>query len=324
MITLQFVHVLFCQRNKESASPMVTKVDPKSVKLLKAATYASVSFAIFLLIIKFIAWVATDSVSIQASLVDSLVDTLASLVNFFAIRHAIIPADNEHRFGHGKIEAVAAQGQSIFIAGTALWLGFEAFHRMIQPEPVQETPLGLAVISVTIVLTLGLVAFQKYVISKTNSTIIKADHLHFKGDLFLNISVIASLLLSSKLGWLFIDPLCGLLIGGYIMYTSWSIAKEAFHILIDRELPDSDREKIKTVVLGNKDVLGFHDLKTRSSGPSRFIQLHLEMDGEITLLKAHDIAVDVAKSLREAFPQTEVIIHQDPHDDSHHDASFKD
>ena len=301
---------------------MVTKVDPKSVKLLKAATYASVGVASFLLVIKFMAWIATDSVSIQASLVDSLVDVLASLVNFFAIRHAIIPADKEHRFGHGKIEAVAAQGQSIFIAGTALWLCFEAFHRFIQPEPVQETPLGLAVISVTILLTLGLVAFQKYVIAQTNSTVIKADHLHFKGDLFLNVSVIASLLMSSQLGWLFIDPLCGLLIGGYIMYTSWCIAKEAFHILIDRELPDEDRAKIKEVVMKNKDVLGFHDLKTRSSGPNRFIQLHLEMDGEMTLLKAHDIAVQVERDLREAFPQTDVIIHQDPHDDSHEEGHF--
>ncbi len=296
---------------------MVTKVDPKSVKLLKAATYASVSVAFFLLVIKLMAWVATDSVSIQASLVDSLVDTLASLVNFFAIRHALVPADKEHRFGHGKIEAVAAQGQSLFIAGTALWLVFEAVHRFIQPEPVRETPLGLAVISLTIVLTLGLVVFQKYVIAQTDSTVIKADHLHFKGDLFLNFSVIASLLMSSQLGWFFVDPLCGLLIGGYIMYTSWHIAKEAFHILIDRELPDEDRAKIKEVVMGHKDVLGFHDLKTRSSGPSRFIQLHLEMDGEMSLLKAHDIAVDVARDLREAFPQTEVIIHQDPHDDSH-------
>ncbi len=303
---------------------MVTKVDPKSVKLLKAVTCASVSVAFFLLVIKFVAWIATDSVSIQASLVDSLVDTLASLVNFFAIRHAIIPADKEHRFGHGKIEAIAAQGQSVFIAGTALWLGFEAIHRLIQPEQVRETPFGLAVITFTIVLTLGLVAFQKYVIAQTNSTIIKADHLHFKSDLFLNLSVIASLLLSSQLGWLFVDPLCGFVIGGYIMYTSWSIAKEAFHILIDRELPNEDRQKIKDIVLNHQDVLGFHDLKTRSSGPSRFIQLHLEMDGDIRLIKAHDIAMDVANNLRKAFPQTEVIIHQDPFDDSHEDGSLQD
>ncbi len=302
---------------------MVTKTDPQSVKLLKAVTYASVGVAIFLLIIKCIAWIMTDSVSIQASLVDSLVDTLASLVNFFAIRHALVPADKEHRFGHGKIEAIAAQAQSLFIAGTALWLGFEALHRFAHPEPVQETPLGLAVIAVTIVITLALVAFQKYVIAQTNSTVIKADHLHFKGDLFLNFSVIASLILSSQVGWLFIDPLCGLLIGGYIMYTSWKIAKEAFHILIDRELPDEDRKRIKDIVMSHKDVLGFHGLKTRTSGPGRFIQLHLEMDADMSLLKAHEIAHEVSYSLERAFPQTEVIIHQDPWDDSREDDGLK-
>ncbi|MDP4840425.1 MAG: cation diffusion facilitator family transporter [Alphaproteobacteria bacterium] len=302
---------------------MVTKTDPQSVKLLKAVTYASVGVAIFLLIIKCVAWIMTDSVSIQASLVDSLVDTLASLVNFFAIRHALVPADKEHRFGHGKIEAIAAQAQSLFISGTALWLGFEALHRFAHPEPVQETPLGLSIITVTIIITLALVAFQKYVIARTNSTVIKADHLHFKGDLFLNLSVIASLLLSSQVGWLFIDPLCGLLIGGYIMYTSWKIAKEAFHILIDRELPDEERKKIQDIVMAHTNVLGFHGLKTRTSGPSRFIQLHLEMDGNMSLLKAHTIAHEVSHSLETAFPQTEVIIHQDPWDDSYEDGLLK-
>jgi len=299
---------------------MVTKSDASSVKLMKRSTYASVAVASFLLILKGAAWIATDSVSIQASLVDSLVDTLASLVNFFALRHALMPADSEHRFGHGKIEAVAAQGQSIFIAGTAIWVMFEAFHRFIQPEPVQQTPFGLAVIIITIVLTLALVAYQKHVIQQTNSTIIKADHLHFKGDLFLNIAVIISLVVSSQMGWLFVDPLCGLLIGGYIMYTSWTIAKESFHILIDRELPDEDREKISEIVLQHKEVHGLHDLKTRSSGPHRFIQLHLEMDGKMTLEDAHHIADDVTLELENAFPQTEILIHQDPYNDSYHKA----
>lgn len=295
---------------------MVTKIDAPSVVLLKRVTYASVSVAFFLLVIKFVAWVETDSVSVQGSLVDSLVDTLASLVNFFAIRHALVPADKEHRFGHGKIEALAAQGQSLFIAATAIWLIFEAIHRFIHPAPIQQTPLGLSIMVITISLTLGLVAYQRYVIAKTNSTIIKADHLHFQGDLFLNLSVIASLLLSTTMGWTWVDPLGGLLIGLYIMHVSWTIAVDAFHILIDREIPTRERERIKEIVMAHKEVQGFHDLKTRSAGPHRFIQLHLEMDGAMTLLRAHDIAEDVADALRQAFPQTEVIIHQDPHDDA--------
>ena len=294
---------------------MVTKIDQHSQKLMRQATLASVLVAGFLLFLKLAAWIITDSVSIQASLVDSLVDSLASAVNFVAIRQALRPADDEHRFGHGKIEAVAAQGQSIFIAGTALWLGFEALHRFLKPEPIAQTSLGVTVIVITILVTLGLVSFQKYVIQKTDSTVIKADHLHFKGDLFLNLSVIASLILSSHLGWHFIDPLCGLAIGGYIMWTSWKIAQDAFNILIDRELPLEDHAKIDAIIQNNSQVKGYHDLKTRSAGPKRFIQLHLELDGTISLNQAHHITTEVANEIRTAFPQTEVIIHQDPDDD---------
>lgn len=295
---------------------MVTKIDASSVVLLKRATNASVGLALFLLLIKGAAWIETDAVSIQGSLADSVVDTLASLVNFFAIRHAIVPADHEHRFGHGKIEAVAAQGQSLFIAATGLWLIFEAMHRFIHPVPVQDTSLGLLIMVITIVLTLALVAYQRHVIRKTHSTVIKADHLHFQGDLFLNVSVILSLVLGSTMGWTWVDPLCGLGISIYILFLAWEIGLDAFHILIDRELPAPDRQLIQEIVMAHKDVHGFHDLKTRSSGPHRFIQLHLEMDGSITLLRAHDIAEEVGDALRLAFPQTEVIIHQDPHDDA--------
>ncbi len=294
---------------------MVTKADDKSVRLMKLSTLVSVSVASFLLIIKAAAWVITDSVSIQASLVDSIVDTLASLVNFFALRHSLVPADKEHRFGHGKIEAVAAQGQSVFIAGTAMWVMFEAMHRLIQPEPIQQTNFGLVVIIITIILTIAVVIFQRHVIKRTNSTVIKADHLHYKGDLYLNLSVIVSLVVTTQLGWWVIDALCGLLIGAYIMKTSWDIAKESFHILIDRELPDEDRNKISDIIKKHPEIHGFHDLKTRTSGPHQFIQLHLEMDGDLTLNQAHDLSNEVASALRDAFPQAEILIHQDPYDD---------
>ena len=298
---------------------MVTKADKKSVRLMKLSTMISVGVAAFLLIIKGIAWIVTDSVSIQASLVDSIVDTLASLVNFIALRHSLVPADDEHRFGHGKIEAVAAQGQSIFVAGTAIWVMFEAIQRFIRPEPVQQTGFGLVVIVITIVLTIGVVIFQKNVIERTNSTVIKADHLHYKGDLYLNLSVIASLLITSNMGWWFIDPLCGLFIGAYILKTSWDIAKESFHILIDRELPDEDKQKIEDIVLSHNHIRGYHDLKTRTSGPHRFIQIHLEMDGDMSLTEAHDIANEVVDALHQAFPQTEIIVHQDPFNDQQDD-----
>lgn len=294
---------------------MVTHIDKNSLFLLKTATYASVGTALFLLILKFIAWILTDSVSLQASLLDSFMDCLASTINFFALRESLRPADQEHRFGHGKIEAVAAQGQSIFIAGTAVWLCFDSLHRLLQPSPIEQTPIALAVIGITIIITLCLTAFQKHVIKTTHSPLIQADHLHFKGDLLLNGAVILSLIATSYLGWWIIDPLCALGIGIYIFYTSWKIGKDAFHILIDRELPEHEQKKIIEIVISHPYVKGYHDLKTRSAGATRFIQIHLEMEGTLSLDKAHHIALEVTDQLHKAFPKSEIIIHQDTFDD---------
>lgn len=283
--------------------------------LLKTASYSSFSLAILLIAIKFLAWIKTDAVSLQASFVDSLVDAVASFVNMIAIRHALKPADTEHRFGHGKIEAVAAQAQSIFIGGTALLVLFDAIHRLIHPMPVYDTELGLWVVAFTIVSTSVLVLFQMYVVKVTRSMAIKADSLHYKGDLFLNGSVAFALVASGKFGLLYIDSLCGMTIAVYILYTTWIIAKEAFNILVDRELPDIEREKIEKIVLSHKQVRGMHDLKTRSAGPQQFIQLHLELDGNLSLNNAHQISLNVANALKKEFPDTEVLIHEDPFDD---------
>jgi ferrous-iron efflux pump FieF len=283
--------------------------------LLKTASYSSFALAVTLIVIKFFAWIKTDAVSLQASLVDSLVDAVASFVNLIAIRHAIKPADTEHRFGHGKIEAVAAQGQSIFIGGTALLVLFEAVHRLIHPMPIYDTELGLWVVGFTIVSTTALVLFQVYVVKVTRSTAIKADSLHFKGDLLLNLSVGFALIASGKFGFLYVDSLCGMVIAFYILHTTWKIAKEAFNILVDRELPDMDREKIEKIVLSHNQVKGMHDLKTRSAGPHHFIQLHLELDGNLTLNQAHNISLSVANALKKEFPDTDVLIHEDPFDD---------
>jgi ferrous-iron efflux pump FieF len=283
--------------------------------LLKTASYSSFALAILLILIKFYAWIKTDAVSLQASLVDSLVDAVASFVNMVAIRHAIKPADTEHRFGHGKIEAIAAQAQSIFIGGTALLVLFDAIHRLIHPMPIKDTILGLWVVGFTIVSTSLLISFQSHVVKVTRSTAIKADSLHYKGDLLLNGAVAVALIASGKFGLYHIDALCGMGIAVYILYTTWQIAKEAFNILVDRELPDIEREKIEKIVLSHDEVRGMHDLKTRSAGPHHFIQLHLELDGNLTLNKAHQISLSVANTLKKEFPDTDVLIHEDPFDD---------
>lgn len=283
--------------------------------LLKTASYSSFSLALLLIVVKCFAWIKTDAVSLQASFVDSLVDAVASFVNVIAIRHAIKPADTEHRFGHGKIEAVAAQAQSIFIGGTALLVLFDALHRLIHPKPVYDTTLGLWVVGFTIVSTSLLVIFQMHVVKVTRSTAIKADSLHYRGDLFLNASVAVALVASGHFGFLYIDSLCGMGIAIYILYTTWQIAKEAFNILVDRELPDRERERIEKIVLSHPNVKGMHDLKTRSAGPHHFIQLHLELDGHLTLHNAHQISLSVTNALKKEFPGTEVLIHEDPFDD---------
>jgi ferrous-iron efflux pump FieF len=283
--------------------------------LLRSVSYASFGLSILFIALKTWAWMATESVSLQASLVDSLVDSMASFVNLIAIQHALKPADEEHRFGHGKIEAIAAQGQSIFIGGTAVWVMFEAFHRLFHPQAITETTLGIWVLSVNCVAALALVTFQRYVVRKTHSTAVKADSLHYQTDLYLNLSVIAALFLTQYWNLPMIDAIFGLGIGFYISYTSWKIAKEAFDILVDRELPDDDRLKIEHIIKNHPEVRGFHDLKTRSAGQYQFIQLHLELDPNMSLAAAHQISITLMEEIKKIFPRADIMVHEDPFDD---------
>lgn len=280
--------------------------------LVRSATYASVSVAAVLIIAKFFAWTMTNSLALQATLVDSLLDAAASLLNMIAVRHALKPADQEHRFGHGKIEAIAALGQSVFIAGSAGWLLFEAVHRFIHPQPVERTDVGLLVMLLAIFLTGFLIAYQRYVVKETRSTAILADSIHYQSDFLINASVIVALLSGRSFGLLFLDPIFGAAIAFYILYTSWKIAVQAFHILIDRELSNQDREKILAIVLSHPGVLDYHDLRTRTAGSQAFIQIHLEMDEQISLEQAHTISLEVTNRILEEFPHAEVLIHQDP------------
>lgn len=280
---------------------------------MRLATYASVATAGVLILVKLIAWTLTDSLSLLATLIDSLLDVAASLVNLVAVRRALLPPDREHRFGHGKAEPLAALGQSAFIAGSAIFLVIQAAQRISRPTPVLHGEIGIAVMGFSIVATLVLVLFQRYVISKTSSLAIRADSLHYVGDILVNAAVILALVLVSQFGWTFIDPLFAMAIAAYILFNAWLIARGALDMLMDRELPEEERQRIRKVILENQDVLGMHDLRTRASGPQTFIQCHIEMDGALSLHHAHSIADRVENQLREAFPGAEVIIHQDTH-----------
>ena len=281
-------------------------------RLMRLATYASVSVAVGLIAIKVIAFVLTDSVSMLSTLIDSLLDIAASLINLLAVRTALAPADREHRFGHGKAEPLAAMGQSAFIAGSAVFLLVEAGNRLFNPSPIQNTSIGLAVMAISIAATIVLVGFQRYVIRRTGSVAIQADSLHYLSDLFVNIAVVVSLLLWRQFGWAFVDPLFAAGIGCYILWTAWRIAQGAFDLLMDRELPDAARRKIRDIALAHHEVRDLHDLRTRSSGQATFIQFHLELDGDIPLSRAHTVSDEVEDAILVAFPGAEVIIHQDP------------
>jgi ferrous-iron efflux pump FieF len=283
----------------------------ETARLLRLATYASISVATILIVAKLIAWGLSDSVSLLATLIDSVLDALASLINLIAVRHALTPADKEHRFGHGKAEALAGLSQSMFIAGSAGFLLLEAGRRLISPIPVEAVGTGIAVMLFSIIATLLLLGFQQHVIRKTNSTAIKADALHYRTDLLVNASVIAALWLSAQ-GWDGFDALFACAIGIYILYSAWGIIALSYDHLMDRELPDKQREEIKQLVLQHKSARGLHDLRSRHSGTMTFIQLHLELDDDLSLLEAHRISDEVEASLMEAFPESEIIIHIDP------------
>lgn len=282
-------------------------------RLMRLATYASVATATILIAVKLGAWWLTDSVSLLSSLMDSLLDVAASLVTLLAVRQALVPADREHRFGHGKAEPLAALLQAGLISGSALFIAIEGIHRLIQPEPVSYGSLGIAVMVFSILLTFALTRFQKYVVRRTGSSAIAADSLHYMSDLLMNAAVILALVLASQLGWLRADPLIALGVAGYILYSAVQIARGALDMLMDRELPAEQREKVIAVARAHDEVLGVHDLKTRASGPRTFIQLHLEMNGGMTLYRAHAVAEAVEAELQTQFPGAEVIIHQDPH-----------
>lgn len=287
-------------------------IDVDHARLRNRATQASVAVSVVLIVIKFGAWLATGSVAMLSSLVDSLLDLVAATVNLFAVRQALEPPDREHRFGHGKAEPLAALAQSAFLAGGALLLTFQAIQRIVSPAPVTRAGLGVAVMIVAILVDGALVLYQRYVVRKTRSLAIGADELHFRSDLLVNAAVLAALLMDQFVAVPILDPIFGGAIGLWIVYSSTTLFRLSMNQLMDRELSDEDRARIRKIAETAAGVAAVHDLKTRAAGPMTFIQLHLEIDGAVSLSRAHDIADGVETRLREAYPQAEIIIHQEP------------
>lgn len=284
---------------------------PEHARLLRLATRASVAVAFTLIVAKGFAWWLSGSVSLLAGLTDSVLDGATSFLNLLAVHYALRPADDDHRYGHGKAEAMAGMAQGLFIAVSALLIGYQAIGRLHDPQPLGQSGVGIAVMLLSLGLTAALLALQYKVIRETGSTAVRADSLHYRSDMLLNGSILCALLLA-RFGWTELDAWFGLGIAVYILWSAVHIARESSAILMDQELPSDVSEQMLTLARGVPGVLGAHDLRTRMSGSHWFVQLHLELPGSLTLSAAHALCDDVEAAIGKAFPRAEVLVHADP------------
>ncbi len=264
-----------------------------------------------LIVGKLAAALLTGSLSVLAALVDSMMDAAASIINLLAVHYALQPPDHDHRFGHGKAEPLAGLAQAAFITGSAVFLILHAVDRLMHPQPLRDELVGVGVLVFSMVATGALLLFQHSVIRRTQSTAIRADALHYATDLLTNGATIVALGLT-MLGWPIMDPLFAIGIALYILYSAGRIGHESVQLLMDRELPPEVHNRIKEIVCNQPLVLGVHDVRTRRSGQTYFIQLHLMLDDQMPLVEAHRVADDVEAAILAVFPNADVLIHEDP------------
>ena len=281
-------------------------------KWMFSASLASVTTAVLLIILKSVAFLVTGSMAMLSSLFDSIQDFMTSMVNMIAIRHAVIPADKHHRFGHGKAQGIGSLIQACIIVMAALFLIKESVGYLIFGKKVVDFELGVWVSGIAIIITLCLLILQTWVVKQTGSLCIKTDKTHYTGDIFMNIGVIISLWLSSSMGWMWIDGAFGIAVGLYLLYAMIHILQEAFAMLMDRELPEAMRNKIKSVALSVPKVLNVSKLKTRQAGSCIFIQFVVQFDGKISLDLAHAYIDKIESKLLKLYPGAEIMIHAEP------------
>ncbi len=278
---------------------------------VRLAAISSSSVALLLVIIKSYAWLVSDSSAMLASTTDSILDLFASVMNIVILRFALAPADDEHKFGHGKAESLAGLVQAAFVLGSALLLIFNGVERVINPRVIVQSNIAIGVTIVAIIFTLALVVFQRFVIKRTGSIVINADALHYQSDLFLNAGVLAALFLSQGL-WIQADGVFTIVVALYLLFGATQIIYQSVYQLMDHELSDDELAQIKSIILSHEHALGLHELRTRQSGAQRFIQFHLELKDTLSLLEAHSISDDIEADICSALAPCEVFIHQDP------------
>jgi ferrous-iron efflux pump FieF len=279
-------------------------------RLMRRVTNASVATALTLALAKFLGFWLCGSVALLASAVDSALDSTASLLNALAVRYALKPADDDHRFGHGKSEALAGLAQAVLICASGVFIIQHAVDRLLHPRPLVAVALGIAIMTFAMLATLALVVYQRRVVRETGSLAIQADSLHYVSDLAANLGTIVALALA-RFGLGQFDPWLGIAIALGTLYGALTIGWQVFHVLMDRELPADVQERIRAIALGHAEVRGLHALRTRQSGPTLLIQFHLELDPSLTLVEANRIAHEVSDLLEEVFPGADVLIHQD-------------
>ncbi|WP_282357617.1 cation diffusion facilitator family transporter [Pseudomonas sp. PS01303] len=284
---------------------------PEHARLLRLATRASVAVACTLIVAKAIAWWLSGSVAMLAGLTDSALDGITSMLNLLAVHYALRPADDDHRYGHGKAESLAGMAQALFIGGSALLIAFQAYERLHDPQPLGAPWLSIGVIVFSLLLTAALLVLQHRVIKQTGSNAVRADSLHYRSDMLLNGSILIALILAG-FGFDQLDAWFGLGIAAYILWSAIQIARESFSVLMDEELPTDVSQHMLELACSVPGVLGAHDLRTRISGNHWFVQLHLELPGELTLSVAHGISDQAADAIHQAYPRAEVLVHADP------------
>ncbi|PHS25315.1 MAG: cation-efflux pump [Robiginitomaculum sp.] len=284
----------------------------QALRAMRLATTASVLVATILVLAKLWAYALSHSVAMLASFADSALDLAASMTTFYAVRYAAVPADREHRYGHGKAESFASLFQALLVAISAALVARESMARLFSPRVVEHGGLAMGVMVLSIVLTVMLVQWQSRAIRQSGSVAITGDRAHYMSDLAANASVIIGLGLTLylDLGWA--DGAVGLGIAGWLVWTAWGVARGALDQMLDRELPDEERRKIKKLALEIKGVLSVHELRTRAAGIFVHIQFHVDLDPKISLAEAHKILVRVENRLLEKYPAADILIHPDP------------
>ena len=293
-----------------TSSPQLDKKTAE--KLKKRASIASISLALGLSLLKLAAALFSGSLAVLSSMIDSLSDVLGSFITYVAVKYSARPASYAHRYGYGKSEAVSALVQALFIAGSGLYVLCDAIIRFIEPQEVDSTPFAWAVMGFSLLATLFLIAYQKHIAALTHSQAILADSAHYVVDVLTNSSILVSLLCVKFFNFIWFDTITAFFVAVYLLFNAYQLAKEALYTLLDHELDETIRNNVLQIIQRYPFVHGVHDLRTRSLGNDYMFELHLELDGRLSLFESHQLSDQVEAAIIKEYPHAQVIIHQDP------------